>query len=60
MPRHSLGKDASDGASVKIEVKVPADLRERIRAILQANETVSSLARSLFEREAERREKQNP
>jgi hypothetical protein len=58
MPRHSIGSDASSGPSVHIQVKVPPDFRERLRAVLKPGEDISKLTRKLLERELVRRESQ--
>jgi len=60
MPRPSLGKATPDGESKRIPIKVPAELKRRLLAVLRPGEDMSKFGRAVIEREVEHREKQRP
>lgn len=57
MPRPKLGADATDGVTAKMEVRVPAALRDAAAEMLQEKETLSAFVREAMEREVKRRSK---
>lgn len=59
MARSKLGLDATDGVTAKMEVRVPAALRDAAEATLdvEKKETLSAFVREAMEREVKRRSK---
>ena len=59
MARPKLGADATDGVTAKMEVRVPAALRDAAEATLdvERKETLSAFVRDAIEREVRRRKK---
>lgn len=57
MPRPKLGADATEGTTAKMEVRVPAALRDSAAEMLQEKETLSAFVREAMEREVKRRKK---
>lgn len=57
MARPKLGADATDGVTAKMEVRVPAALRDAAEATLEEKETLSAFVREAMEREVKRRSK---
>jgi hypothetical protein len=59
MARPKLGADATDGVTAKMEVRVPASLRDAAEATLDVakKETLSAFVREAMEREVKRRSK---
>ena len=55
MARPKLGADATDGATAKMEVRVPAALRDAAAQSLQEKETLSAFVRDAMAREVKRR-----
>jgi hypothetical protein len=54
----AMPRSLDQGPSAIVPVKAPNALRERLRAVLAQGETLSDLTRKLWERECEKRERQ--
>ena len=57
MPRPTLGAESKGGVTAKMEVRVPAALRDAAAETLQEKETLSAFVREAMEREVKRRSK---
>ena len=57
MPRPTLGADATEGTTAKMEVRVPATLRAAAAETLREKETLSAFVREAMEREVKLRTK---
>ena len=55
MPRPTLGAEATEGTTAKMEVRVPTALRDAAAETLQEKETLSAFVREAMEREVKRR-----
>ena len=57
MARPTLGAEATEGTTAKMEVRVPAALRDAAAETLEEKETLSAFVREAMEREVKRRSK---
>ena len=57
MPRHTVGQSKSTGATRKLEVRMPDELRAAVQSVLRKGEKISELVRELLAAEVRRRQK---